>query len=78
ADWAGFLASAGSRDASASAETLHWRFASSEEASAFSRELFGLHDGTNEDALALAAPGLRGGAGGWVLPWDMVFGSAAA
>jgi SAM-dependent methyltransferase len=79
-EWIGFLASAGGRETRGAAETLHWRFGSSEDAAAFCRELFGLRDDTSEDVLAraLATLGLRGTGGDWVLPWDMVFASAAA
>ena len=78
-DWVGLLTAAGGRGAEASAELVHWRFASAGDAARFCRELFGLDPDTREDSLEAALDGLGGFArdGGWLLPWDMVFASAA-
>jgi len=78
-DWVGLLNAAGGRGAEASAELVHWRFASAGDAARFCRELFGLDPDTREDSLE-AALGVLGGFardGGWLLPWEMVFASAA-
>jgi len=78
-DWVGLFAGAGGRGAEASAELVHWRFASAGDAARFCRELFGLDPDTREDSLEAALDGLGGFArdGGWLLPWEMVFASAA-
>jgi SAM-dependent methyltransferase len=76
----GFLAKAGGGDPQATLECLHWSFASRSDARDFCRELFGLLPETPEPDLdrALSALGLGGVDGRWILPWDMVFASAAA
>ena len=70
---------AGGHGAEASVELVHWRFASAGHAARFRRELFGLDPDTREESLE-ALDGLGGFArdGAWLLPWEMVFASAAA
>ena len=79
-EWLGLLRAAGARDARAAAETVHWRFASRDDAARFCRELFGLREQTPGDAVseALDGLGLHQSGAEWLLPWDMVFASAAA
>jgi ubiquinone/menaquinone biosynthesis C-methylase UbiE len=78
AAWADLLARGGGREIRAETVELSWRFCRSEEAREFSRELFGLVPQTTNDELdaALADLGLSEEAGGWRLPWKMVFASA--
>jgi len=77
---AGFLGEAGGRRVRAETVEISWRFASSSDARAFCRELFGLRPDTRDADLdaALAALGLEEWRGAWRIPWDMVFASAAA
>ena len=78
-DWVGLFAGAGGRGAEASAELVHWRFASAGDAARFCRELFGLDPDTREESLGAALDHLGGFArdGAWLLPWEMVFATAA-
>src|SRR5262249_35912730 len=75
-----FVESAGGREVRAGAVEVSWRFGTSADAHAFCRELFGLRPDTREADLhaALLALGLEESRGGWRVPWDMVFASAAA
>jgi SAM-dependent methyltransferase len=77
---AGFLEEAGAREVRAEAVEVGWRFASSSDAPAFCRELFGLRPDTRDADLrvALIELGLEESNGGWRIPWDMVFASAAS
>lgn len=76
----GFLESAGGCDPRGAQEQIHWSFTSREDARTFCRELFGLHPETQERDLdrTLTTLGLADSGGRWLLPWDMVFASAAA
>jgi ubiquinone/menaquinone biosynthesis C-methylase UbiE len=75
-----FLEGAGGVGVRAEAVEVSWRFGSSPDAHAFCRELFGLRPDTRDADLhsALLALGLEESDGGWRVPWDMVFASAAA
>ncbi|HEY1252352.1 MAG TPA: class I SAM-dependent methyltransferase [Thermoanaerobaculia bacterium] len=77
---AGFVEGAGGRGVRAEAIEISWRFASGIDARAFCRELFGLQPDTRDADLhaALSELGLEESKGGWRVPWDMVFVSAAA
>ena len=71
---------AGGRRIRSAQVALSWRFAKRLDARAFCRELFGLLEDTPEADLdaALGALGLTESDGGYRLPWDMVYSSAAA
>ena len=73
------FAAAGGAGARAETRDLRWTFPSAAAAVEFSRELFGLKPETPDDAIMaeLCRLGLEEGAGGAMLPWRMVFVSAA-
>lgn len=77
---AGLLRAAGGRDVRGAAEEIQWSFASRGDAHLFCRELFGLSADADDIDLggALGYLGLAETGGRWVLPWAMVFVSAAA
>jgi SAM-dependent methyltransferase len=71
---------AGGSDVRGAAEEIQWTFASRGDAHVFCRELFGLRSDADDIDLAgaLGYLGLSESGGRWVLPWAMVFVSAAA
>ncbi len=75
---AAHLEAAGGRELLAEEAAIAWRFAESDDARVFFRELFGLRPETSDGQIeaALETLGLAGSAGSWAVPWTMVYASA--
>ena len=75
-----FFSAAGGGSIRADARLVRWSFSDRGGARRFCHELFGLRPDTDDAALddALDALGIAESAGGWIVPWEMAFVSAAA